>query len=127
MASSHIPTLLRTAATAIRLRGWHQGDWHQGGRICAGAALNIVLDRAPGVPPRYGDSDWRARQECLQALCAAIPTDNLARWNDESGRTVEEVLAAFEAAAVWAEQELRDGEAVGDPGGQGEDQGPDHG
>lgn len=97
--------LLRKAADEIRRRGWRQEDFgsyevdHKNCPVCAWGAVNIVVNGDPWSADLDTETiiDWMATK---LELGASVPA-----WNDEIGRTVEEVLDAFERAAVAAEEE----------------------
>jgi hypothetical protein len=116
-----VPQLLRAAAAQIRKRGWNQGWWFNGaGGICLSAALNVSLGTAdPAVFPLPGTRQHDLRKHAVTALSLAVGADNPVMWNDAPERRVGEVLAAFEAAAVLAEES--DAEATGDSTGQRSD------
>lgn len=113
--------LLRKAADEIRRRGWWQGDfaqpyvgsgdegdWYQNCPVCLWGAVNAAA--------QDGDPWWRTRDErrdlgraaqlVVKAGGGAADDEgdyHVASWNDTEGRTVEEVLGAFEKAAQAAE------------------------
>jgi hypothetical protein len=92
---------LRAAAEVLRRDGWTQEvfcDPSTGSR-CAQGALDAVY--APRE--RDGSYDESAEDAAYAQVCAVIGTNRLISWNDEPGRTAEEVIAALEAAADAAE------------------------
>lgn len=107
--------LLRKAAGEIRRRGWWQGFYREldavtdrpvgsseDCKVCAWGALNVALGGEPQWP---GDGDeFTQSRVALRYLRGATGMD-AAAFNDTPGRTVEEVLEAFEVAAVAAEAE----------------------
>ena len=117
------PQVLRAAAAQIRKRGWNQGwFFNEAGAICLSAAFNVALGAAdPAVFPYPGTRQHELRRGGMDALRLVIGDANPVIWNDRDGRTVDEVLAALEAAAV-AEEEKARAQTPGDSGGQG----PDH-
>lgn len=97
--------LLRKAADEIRRRGWHQGDYGsdysvpETCAVCSVGAISAATSGSPWLPTSTSGN---------QALCIltdAINLEDVVPWNDAEGRTVEEVLDAFERAAVAAEGE----------------------
>ena len=106
-----IADVLNEAARIIRRNGWHQGFYYDRSqnaygtrfdqcRVCARGAINLAV-----APPDSED----LRRQAIYAVAAVErwldtnrPQDDtysLAAWNDEAGRTVDEVLAALEYAA----------------------------
>lgn len=92
--------LLRKAADEIRRRGWWQGAMGsdrndtENCRVCADGAMNAASTGSP----------W--------GFCSMVPRDvfkeanrifSIWDFNDTVGRTKEEVLEAFERAALAAE------------------------
>lgn len=102
--------VLRRAAEVLDERGWAQTDYEDiDGCVCALGALSVVVYGDP-YPP---DDDLRVAVEAvaLGALEAhlkigfdrpAYAGEAVAKWNDAMGRTVDEVKAAFLAAAERA-------------------------
>lgn len=88
---------LRAAAEVIRRDGWAQG-WKvcigPHGPCCPVIALNRVeRDR----------ENWSVNRACLRRVIDRFDDGGIIAWNDTPGRTVDEVLAALESAAVLAE------------------------
>lgn len=107
--SEEAKVALLEAANVIEAQGWTQGyywDEEQARdgvskhlcRVCAMGALHIAI---------YGSPDTRALQEqqggvlsdCLQAIRKVIGRAMIAAWNDDDGRTEEEVVSALRRAA----------------------------
>lgn len=79
--------LLLAAGREIQQRGWIQGrSLSPDGRVCAIGAL-VRADR-----PITGD------YMLAELFMERVVGQCLWRWNDQSGRTKEEVLAAFATA-----------------------------
>ena len=109
MSTPTIADVLDEAAAVIRRNGWHQGYFFRGrdhGRpencaVCTMGAINIAIFGKPVV----SDLQQTAEQSQLghDSYVAVEQFVNTAMglggWNDESDRTVEEVLAALEGAA----------------------------
>ena len=100
--------VLRKAADEIRRRGWHQGA--NGSNFgdkpnCSVCAVGAIRATLSGGDP-FDSVDFRLESALGDAVAvAASASDSLHRWNDDPERTVEEVLDAFEKAAVAAEAE----------------------
>lgn len=95
--------LLRKAADEIRRRGWHQGDYgwsRMDPENCGVCSIGAIRAASSGTPwdPYFGGG-------VFAPLKREIGTWDIVGWNDKPGRTVEEVLDAFEKAAVAAELE----------------------
>jgi hypothetical protein len=92
---------LRAAADVLRRDGWTQGKFHDAetGCHCAAGALEVAT--AADISGRWLDS-VRALSAQLRITPGPI---SVYRWNDDPGRTADEVLAALEAAAEAEERE----------------------
>jgi hypothetical protein len=112
---------LRAAANEIRRRGWHQGHLidSDGRKVCAvGGMMSAVGD---GViesvwPPtkaqrlRNARAAFAAANELWNPAWSSRRPHNVAKdlivaWNDAEDRVVDDVLNAFEKAALWAEEQ----------------------
>jgi hypothetical protein len=96
--------VLRGAAKYLREHGWQQHSLGADGRArCAVGALYS----AAGDEYTTGAFTARAKR-CVEdgigdpGLGGALPA-----WNDAQGRTIDDVIAAFERAAEAAEREER--------------------
>jgi hypothetical protein len=90
-----------------RNRHWTQGkfmrplNWGRGAAFCMNGAINMA---SSGSPMGAGQRVEMAVVEARRALSEAIGGPgvgsalNIERWNDEPGRTHEEVVAAFRLA-----------------------------
>jgi hypothetical protein len=86
--------VLRKAGDVLRERGWYQGYYKApDGSVCVLGAMSETM-----LPATLWD-------RAIDVADTVAGTDNLARWNDATGRTVEEVLIAMDAAYVVALQE----------------------
>lgn len=89
---------LRAAAEVLRRDGWTKGTFTDAcGSHCVAGALSVVV--GTGIADRWRDG--------IELLCQTVgvkpwPT-NAYHWNDEPGRTADEVIAALLAAADAAE------------------------
>lgn len=106
--------VFRLAMHVLRERGWRQGSLGHGdgGPVCALGALNIGC----GLPPETGsfDLDLLATDEVAALVETLIDEGRLTgkphndpwlivAWNDREGRTVDDVLGAFERTAARLE------------------------
>jgi hypothetical protein len=76
-------------------RGWCQRDYKNRDRVC----LHRALTEAALLAPNYSE----ALQAAFSRVLAVIPPNPVSRyiiqdWNDEPGRTQEEVLAVLDRA-----------------------------
>lgn len=105
--------LLRKAADEIRRRGWWQGFYREldpvsgqtvgteaDCKVCAWGALNVVIGGPPNAVEE--DHDYHSVRVALRYI-KRVTGVSTPTFNDTPGRTVEEVLEAFEKAAVAAE------------------------
>lgn len=99
----NIAEVLTRAADVIDERGWCQGEaWAPGGQVCAHGAIweALGIDR---IDYDQGELTTGARP-VFGAACDAIrrhigPGRSVTGWNDEPGRTKDDVTAALRAAA----------------------------
>lgn len=87
----------RQAAQEIRTKGWVQGGTGGFGDPTGPCCLTVALRRG-----RPLDGHER-EEEAIGYLMRGVIGPGMISWNDAPGRTVEEVLAALEQAAVEAE------------------------
>lgn len=94
---------LRRAKTELLRRGWCRGvSLNDRGEVCVMGALACAVGESPTATNPYPRGAYGpARQVFMGAIGGAC----ILTWNDESGRTPEEVLEAFEAAIALAEQD----------------------
>ena len=83
--------VLLGAAEYLRKYGWIQWETgnHGGPRCALGALESVDIDSV------YDDAEYR--------LLRTVGASSVVKWNDAPGRTVEEVIAAFEKAAAECE------------------------
>lgn len=108
--------LLTRAADIIEERGWYQGSWAgNDGCVCAWGALNIAIAEAAGLvndeaakppdPDFFPGDLYNAHAEAELVLSRTINRAandtyvGIEKWNDEPGRTKEEVQAMLRRAA----------------------------
>lgn len=107
-------TDLRNAADVIERDGWHQGAYFQpedgngsgGCRVCASGAINTAV-HGFAWPPIF-DTSERERADAAWYAASTFadgPWGSIVLWNDEPGRTAEEVIAALRGAADKLEAE----------------------
>jgi hypothetical protein len=80
---------LRAAADLLATNGWIQGapsDKHD--RYCMTGAINVVTD----------DAD--VYEDATEAVLDRLGTPSIIWWNDQPGRTAEQVIAALRETAA---------------------------
>lgn len=99
---------LQHAKDRIQTVGWHHGSWSKSGTSGPGCLLRSMLTDEE-FEARCGEYSFEVRtvqdpmlNEAAQLLgfgetTYGGPRQNAARWNDELGRTEEEVLARLDA------------------------------
>jgi len=100
--SNETADVLDEAANIIERNGWTQGDYHRpdgskSPRDCpvdTTGALNLALG---ADTPSH---DIRPDSPAEVALMRYLGIEYVPGWNDEEGRTVEEVIAALRGAAA---------------------------
>ena len=85
--------LLLRAAALIEERGWCQGAYFSGERLCAMGALHMASGG------RIGDAFTAVGSVAIERLWKKLPTV-IPDWNDRPGRTKEEVVAKLRAVAL---------------------------
>ena len=101
--SAQVAADLRAAAEVLERGGWTQGRYYrpETGCRCAIGAIVAVLgghDTEFTIPDE-AQPRWRAVEGALEAHLNHF----IDIWNDEPGRTADEVIAALRAAADAAE------------------------
>jgi hypothetical protein len=108
---AQIRSHLRHAARIIRRNGLHQGhfydyDQRDNGtpedecRVCALGAVNTAVAGSPSS--RLSRDDVRAVVNHLNAYAATVLGEvTVPEWNDQDGRTVEQVALLLRRAAAW--------------------------
>jgi hypothetical protein len=102
--------ILKDAKALLETKGWTQGaaarnarGWTVGpndGDAACFCGLGAVWAACPSINPLIGGSSAET------ALRATVPQNLFASFNDEEGRTVEEVLAKFDEAIAAEEAKL---------------------
>ena len=92
--------VLTRAADLIERDGWCQGGSIVGKKRCAAAAIGDVL-------ATYRTSTLACRREIVGALLHATGLWSIPDWNDEPGRTKEEVVAALREAARRSDEDTQ--------------------
>ena len=106
---------LRAAAEVLRRDGWTQEEYHRPCGHCAQGAIAVATGFHVSLSPYSDDAldfdiVWRGvpeerATEARNALAAKVGIHpwQIPNWNDDEGRTADEVIAALEAAADAAE------------------------
>jgi hypothetical protein len=85
----------RQAASVIEKHGWNQGSWSgKNGGVCVRGAFNVVTYGIVAMSPSPEElefAEWMVELGVLSDNAAWEPC--LASWNDDEGRTKEQVLA----------------------------------
>lgn len=98
--------VLHRAVEILDERGWCQGTFEDGRKVCAMGAINIAVGGSP-FPGNLEPGDERIATEVAE-LVEGVVDEDVTTWNDVFGRTVEQVRQALLTAAIAAEL----GEAV---------------
>ena len=106
--------VLRRAAGIVRERGWCRGTQQDElGRVCALGALNIALSghvysfRGPFRLDGWQPSNHPGMDAACHALYEAIGDDTfwcIPHWNNQPGRTADEVAQMLDRAALLADR-----------------------
>jgi hypothetical protein len=87
---------LQIARAALMQQGWCQGSWQdENGRLCTVGALRRAAH----------ETHEQFAMEAYELLCQLSGAYHLASWNDCMERTLQDVLALFDAAIVIAQQQ----------------------
>lgn len=99
--------ILRKAAALIDKVGWHQGSYENygTGQLCALGAINTT---AAGRPSK--DYSVELNHELAMKAMKRVIGRRIPDWNDEVGRSREEVTAAMRRTARLLEHGLQVGE-----------------
>lgn len=106
--------VLNKAADLIETRGWSQGSWGGGAScsapVCVEGAIAAAMDLSLGAllltEPRSAEENHAFIQmlDCPAYAAVssflAISSGGLYVWNDEHGRTAEQVIEVLRAAAL---------------------------
>lgn len=106
--------VLRTAQTVLGVNGWHQGGFYNRAAELPPASSPVdlygalALAAGADAPMSWGGPGSDDAMGLLRAvLYARGEWVGLAEWNDEPGRTVEDVLSLLDAAVErFATREL---------------------
>ncbi|MGW1998533.1 DUF6197 family protein [Embleya sp. NPDC001921] len=112
MTTTHLPAVYRRAIQIIRINGWHQGGFVDVSApypfvdcpVCAAGAIRLAVTGHP--IQSQGSAVLEDAEQFLADHLGPSPAGAvslIATWNDDPARTVDEVLAALESAAVAAE------------------------
>ncbi|NYI05575.1 DUF6197 family protein [Allostreptomyces psammosilenae] len=86
--NAQVARYLDATASAIRTRGWIQGNYRRSDGVCILGALACLIEPTEEV-----------HAAILATLRAELGQVHIQGWNDAEGRTAEGVLAALERAA----------------------------
>lgn len=97
------PQILRAAADILERNGWIQCAYFtplpdrelKDCPVCAVGAINIALHTSPHVTYEPGMRTW----DYVTLVDEFLDEVNLPDWNDEPGRTIDEVTAALRDCA----------------------------
>lgn len=101
LTTEQVIETLRGAIALLDERGWIQGSGcGPDDEVCAATSLSGAMLVAPGTPTfRYGRyqvvADAIIESQGIRRAFS-MPNDSLIEWNDEPGRTLDEVKAAFQ-------------------------------
>lgn len=105
---------LRGARAAIVEHGWTQGTLIRRGKLCSVGGILAVC----GMDAKQSDFtgiDWSRVRAARQAISDCVGCgelvpgdtfDGVPEWNDQKDRTVDDVLNAFEKAAIQLEERV---------------------
>ena len=114
--------ILSKAAEILERDGWHQGSYYkipdkqwtptsemveaaETAPVCSMGALYRAVSGSASLHPtvKLAQDEWRANAkglgEATKRLAKQIGTDCIIDWNDEVGRSKEDVILAFKKAA----------------------------
>jgi len=88
--------IARQAAAVIEVRGWNQGNFQaDDGEVCVRGAFNSAWRQTSAGPPCFAEVEfslWLKDLGVLDRSPTGYYANYLADWNDEPGRTKEEVV-----------------------------------
>lgn len=106
MRDERIAAVLERSAALLEEQGWIQGEYtgyngNGGIAHCSVGAIRAVCGNGGGI---YWDQaeEWLCRALGHDPAAVTSPQHFIVRWNDEIGRTKQEVLDAFHKAAKLA-------------------------
>lgn len=96
-------SLLLRAADILDERGWTQGDFVAAdGCVCALGAVHLASNEIAGIPCRatFATGDlYEQALDRIYAIVGGLGSGGIAVWNDEDGRTKDEVQDMLRRAA----------------------------
>lgn len=102
MAELTLAQVYRRAHRTIVDRGWFQGDFvGPRGCVCIIGALSVAIG---GAPTQIPEADPQLFEQAWTFLETLIDSRSIARWNDDTRRTEDEVFALLNRAAEEAER-----------------------
>ena len=99
---------LERAAHVIEQRGWIQNEERNANGICLVEALRIAADAS--IVRFDVLVHYTAAAVFLTGKAARAPYKTIMHWNDENGRTQEDVTAALRQGAAFARKAYYDGQ-----------------
>lgn len=92
--------LLEAAVLNLETRGWCHGAATKDGKICLVTAMAKKTDEWEAMPirPFKEASAYHIWKIAKQAIANLIGTQDLAFWNDEHGRTQDQVISVLKQA-----------------------------
>lgn len=110
----NVSTDLRAAADLIEEEGWVQNLAYDGkGRRCMVQAIQVatgVYEHRKNWHKNMHDAEWQTKsvaideqyRQAIRAVQSALGRTSIPDWNDEVGRTKEEVVTALRGTAdIW--------------------------
>jgi hypothetical protein len=98
--SEEVADVLDRAHDELLVRGWCQGSFQRDEKVCAVQAVIVAT--------RGETSNYEKRSVLVDAVCDAFAAENGARpmsFNDDPGRTIDDVLDAFRRTAKQLREE----------------------
>lgn len=94
MPEPTVPAVLTAAADLLEEKGWTRkvAEDSQGRHCLVGALFQVILN----LPPNNGSIYYDA----LEAVQQRLPGGRVVNWNDNPGRTAEQVIALLRRVAA---------------------------
>jgi hypothetical protein len=102
MTVTQIAEVLDEAVAYLDNYGWLQGDYAQAEKECPVCAVGAINVAAFGTPyPSSSNGSWDVTSEIAETVVEQMQIlgFDLAAWNDQEGRTKEEVTEALRSTA----------------------------
>lgn len=102
-----VPDICRAAAVQLETGGWCQEAMYFGTAACMRGAIKDQIDWGDDNAYRLAIDTYGVVALLLGAESySSLPEDQITSWNDEQGRTADEVIAKLREAADRAEEAL---------------------